>query len=253
MEARTPPSPLSPHPASPPQPQNRRARLRAETTQEIKTVALALMSSGGPDAITLRAIAREMGMTANAIYGYYATRDDLVTTLIAEVYTSLVDVAEAARDTLPTDDGAGRILAWATAFRRWALDNPEGFRLVYGDPVPNYRSPEGGPAAEAARRACTGLTGLVATAWPRAAARQSDGSHESYEWSDFAPSLTAAVREDFPDLPPAAVALALRVWGRMHGLVSLEIYGHLGGQTGAPEKIYRAEMRDLVRSLGLSA
>ncbi|MFC8823904.1 TetR/AcrR family transcriptional regulator [Streptomyces sp. NPDC057137] len=250
MEARTPPSPPSPQPPNPPRPQNRRARLRAETTQEIKSVALALMSSGGPDAITLRAIAREMGMTANAIYGYYATRDDLVTTLIAEVYTSLVDVAEAARDALPAEDSAGRILAWATAFRQWALDNPEGFRLVYGDPVPNYRPPEGGPAAEAARRACAGLTGLVATAWPQAVARQSD---ESYEWSDFAPSLAAAVREDFPDLPPVAVALALRVWGRMHGLVSLEIYGHLGGQTGAPEKIYRAEMLDLVRSLGLSA
>ena len=79
---------------------SRRERLRAETTEEIKAIALKLMASGGPDAIALRAIAREMGMTAGAIYGYFPTRDDLVTTLINDVYTSLVEKAEAARDAL---------------------------------------------------------------------------------------------------------------------------------------------------------
>src|SRR2546428_11850071 len=109
-------------------PKGRRERLRAETTAEIKKVALELMASGGPDAITLRAIAREMGMTAGAIYGYFPTRDDLVTTLISDVYTSLVDKAEAARDALSPGDAGGRILAWGMAFREWSLANPEGFR-----------------------------------------------------------------------------------------------------------------------------
>ncbi|OPG14785.1 TetR-like C-terminal domain-containing protein [Microbispora sp. GKU 823] len=59
------------------------------------------------------------------------------------------------------------------------------------------------------------------------------------------------VREKFPDLPPAAVALALRVWGRMHGLVALEIYGHLRTLTNEPAAVYRDEMTDLIRSLGL--
>src|ERR1700759_2024679 len=92
---------------------SRRARLRAQPAQEIKTVALDLMAAGGPEAVTLRAIAREMGMTANAIYGYYATRDELVSTLIADLYTAFVDGAEAARDLRPARDAAGRILAWA--------------------------------------------------------------------------------------------------------------------------------------------
>ncbi|WP_406284188.1 TetR/AcrR family transcriptional regulator [Embleya sp. NBC_00896] len=229
--------------------QTRRARLRVETAREIKTIALKLMAEGGPDAITLRAIAREMGMTANAIYGYYPTRDDLVSTLISDVYTSLVEAAEAARDALPVEDAAGRILAWARAFREWALANPEGFRLIYGDPVPGYRAPEGGAAAEAGHRACAGLTGLVAAAWPHAEALQSD---DAYDWSDFDATLVGLVRAQFPDLPPTAVALALRVWGRMHGFVSLEIYGHLRGQTGDPGRIYRTEMLDLARSLGLT-
>lgn len=229
---------------------SRRERLRAETSAEIKAIALKLMSAGGPDAISLRAIAREMGMTAGAIYSYYATRDELVTTLTADVYTALVDRAEAARDAVPSDDVGGRVLAWAETVREWALANPEGFRLIYGDPVPGYRPPEDGPAKDAEHRACAGLTGLVAEAWARAEALQPSG--RSYGWEDFDPDLVAHVREKFPDLPPAAVALALRVWGRMHGLVALEIYGHLRTLTREPAAVYRDEMTDLIRSLGLA-
>ncbi|TMR92364.1 TetR/AcrR family transcriptional regulator [Nonomuraea basaltis] len=227
---------------------SRRERLRAETTAEIKTIALKLMAAGGPDAISLRAIAREMGMTAGAIYSYFATRDDLVTTLIGDVYTALVGRAEAARDTVPADDPGGRILAWAQTVREWALANPEGFRLIYGDPVPGYHAPADGPAKEAEHRACTGLTGLVAAAWPEAG-RQAGGG--DYAWSDFEPSLAHAIQGSFPGLPPAAVALTLRVWGRMHGLVALEIYGHLRGLTRDPSAVYQDEMISLITSLGL--
>ncbi|MFC3999081.1 TetR/AcrR family transcriptional regulator [Nocardiopsis sediminis] len=226
----------------------RRERLRAETTAEIKEVALALMASGGPDAITLRAIAREMGMTANAIYGYFATRDDLVTTLINDVYTALADAVDAAWEAVPAGDPAGRIRAWAHAFRDWGLANPEGFRLIYGDPVPGYRAPEGGAAPDAARRVCTGLAGLAAAAWP-------DIGHlhagDDFAWSDFDPGLLDKVRPEFPDLPPAAIALALRIWGHLHGLVSLEVYGHLRTQTVSPDKLFRVELAQLVRSLGI--
>ncbi|MCO6005180.1 TetR/AcrR family transcriptional regulator [Actinoallomurus purpureus] len=226
----------------------RRARLRAQTIAEIKAIALKLMTDGGADAISLRAIAREMAMSGSAIYSYFETRDALITTLINDVYTSLVDQVEAARDACPPDDAAGRILAWGQAVREWALANPEGFRLIYGDPVAGYQAPETGPAPEAAKRACLGLAGLVAAAWPHAENLQSTGDHQ---WSDFAPTLVATVREAFPDLPPAALALALRVWGRMHGLIALEIYGHLGPQTREPAKLYHAEMLDLAKSLGL--
>ncbi|CAL9638649.1 TetR/AcrR family transcriptional regulator [Streptomyces sp. enrichment culture] len=228
----------------------RRARLRAETTAEIKKVALALMASGGPDAITLRAIAREMGMTANAIYGYFATRDDLVTTLIDDVYTALADAVQSAWEAAPATDPAARIRAWAEAFRTWALTHPQGFRLVYGDPVPGYQAPEGGPAPDAARRVCTGLTALAAAAWPHAR-HLYDGS--TFDWSDFDPGLLAKVRPAFPDLPPAAVALALRIWGHLHGLVSLEIYGHMRTQTTSPDKLFQEEIAQLTRTLGIPA
>ncbi|MFF2809672.1 TetR/AcrR family transcriptional regulator [Streptomyces sp. NPDC058000] len=227
----------------------RRERLRAETTAEIKRVALELMASGGPDAITLRAIAREMGMTANAIYGYFATRDDLVTTLINDVYTALADAVDASWDTAPANNPTERIQAWAHAFRNWALAHPEGFRLIYGDPVPGYRAPEGGAAPDAARRVCTGLAGLANAAWPHAEHLYADSD---FDWPDFAPGLVDKVRPTFPDLPPAAVALALRIWGRLHGLVSLEIYGHLHTQTTSPDKLFQEELSALLRSLGIA-
>ncbi|MFE6060405.1 TetR/AcrR family transcriptional regulator [Streptomyces sp. NPDC056431] len=260
----------------------RRERLRAETTAEIKDTALRLMASGGPDAITLRAIAREMGMTANAIYGYFATRDDLVTTLIDDVYSALADSVEAAwaqaatrgpaeppagdpadapagdpatqrpagdpATQRPAGDPATRILAWARAFRTWALANPEGFRLVYGDPVPGYRAPEEGPAPDAARRVCTGLAGLAAAAWPYAEPLYRDSA---FTWDDFDAGLLDKVRPAFPDLPPAGVALALRLWGHLHGLVALEVYGHLGRQTTSPDKLFQEELTRLVTTLGV--
>jgi AcrR family transcriptional regulator len=231
------------------QTQSRRARLKAETAQEIKSIALKLMADVGPDGISLRAIAREMGMTAGAIYGYYPTRDDLITTLINDLYTALLDWIAAAHDACPADDPAARILTCAEALREWSIANPQGFRLIYDAPVPGYQPPPGGPAAEAEHRACAGLTSLVAAAWPHARAHQSDGDHT---WSDFDPRLVDETRSAFPDLPPAAVALVLRIWGRMHGLVSLEISGRLGRETREPAKLYRAEIRDLIKSLGLT-
>ncbi|KUJ65788.1 TetR family transcriptional regulator [Streptomyces albus subsp. albus] len=226
----------------------RRERLRAETTAEIKNTALKLLGSGGPDAITLRAIAREMGMTANAIYGYFATRDDLVTALIADVYTSLADAVDAAWADSAQAEPAARIQAWAHAFRDWALANPEGFRLIYGDPVPGYRAPEGGAAPQAAQRVCVGIAALAAAAWSPARPPYDDGD---FTWADFDPGLLGKVRPAFPDLPPAGVALALRIWGHLHGLVALEVYGHLRAQTLSPTKLFGAELSQLVRSLGL--
>ncbi len=204
--------------------------------------------TGGPDAITLRAIAREMGMTANAIYGYFATRDELVTALIADVYTELADALDAAWAASSHSGPAARIQAWAHAFRQWALANPEGFRLIYGDPVPGYQAPEGGAAPGAARRVCVGIAALAAAAWPPAEPPSADAD---FTWDDFDPRLLDKVRPAFPDLPPAGVALALRIWGHLHGLVALEIYGHLRAQVLTPDKLFHAELAHLLQSLGL--
>lgn len=228
---------------------SRRERLRAEAAQEIKTIALKHMAENGTAAVSLRAIAREMGMTAGAIYSYYDTRDDLITALIADVYNSLAATLEEAIAAAPQGPVA-QVMAYGQAYRSWAVANPQEFRLVYGDPVPDYQVPACGAAAEAEHRACTVLTGVVATAWPWAQRLHAD---DNYDWSDYDRDFAMMVRQSFPDLHPAAAALALRLWGRLHGLVSLEIYGHLRPQIQDPEKLYHAELVDLTHLLGLTA
>ncbi|UGQ11312.1 TetR/AcrR family transcriptional regulator [Yinghuangia sp. ASG 101] len=228
---------------------SRRERLRAETTREIKTIALRQLAEEGPGAISLRGIARDMGMTARAIYSYFPTRDDLITALIDEIAASLSDAVESASHAVPDTDPGGRLLAWGQALREWALAHPEDFRLFYGRPVPGYQPPEDGPVDRTARRVCRELTRLVAAAWPHARHHQP----EDTSWADLHPDYVAKIREDLPDVPPAAAALALRVWGRMHGLVALEIDGHIHPVADNPAALHRAEMLDLVRSLGLDA
>ncbi len=227
---------------------SRRERLRLETSREIRVIALRQMAEGGPGAISLRGIAREMGMTARAIYSYFPTRDDLITALIGEIAASLAETLESASSVVPDTDPGGRLMAWGQALREWALANPESFRLFYGHPVPGYEPPEDGPVDQTARRVCRDLTRLVAAAWPQARHLQP----EDTSWSDLHPDHVAKIREDLPDVPPAAAALALRVWGRMHGLVALEVDGHIHPVAGNPAALHRAEMLDMVRSLGLS-
>ncbi|MFQ6231166.1 TetR-like C-terminal domain-containing protein [Nocardia sp. NPDC002869] len=84
--------------------------------------------------------------------------------------------------------------------------------------------------------------------WPHRRGRAADAH---VDWADFAPELTGHVRSEFPELPPAGLAFALRMWGRMHGLIALEVYGHLRPQTADPAKLFRAEMDELVDKLGL--
>jgi hypothetical protein len=129
------------------------------------------------------------------------------------------------------------------------LGNPQGFRLIFGDPVPGYHPPQGGPAPDAIRRICTGLNALAAAAWPHAEHLYRDSA---FEWSDFDPALLHDVRTAFPELPPAAVALALRIRGHLHGLVSLEIYGHMRTMTLSPDKLFNEELTQLLRALALT-
>jgi AcrR family transcriptional regulator len=180
-----------------------------------------------------------MGMTARAIYSYFPTRDDLITALVRNVGRSLADALETARDTATTP--RDKLLAWGYALREWAAANPQGFRLVYGDPVPGYVPPsDENPIDQAARRICGGLNQLVAHA------RQPAGT--AFTWTDFPDSYVDRVK-DVPGLSPDTAALALRVWGRMHGLVTLEVFGHMGSVVHDPAAVYRAELLDIVRLL----
>src|SRR6266516_5729543 len=126
-----------------------RARVRAEMTDEIKAVARKHLAADGAN-LSLRAVARDMGMVSSALYRYFPRRDELLTALILDAYNSMGEAAETADAAIThRTDITGRWLAVTHALRTWALDRPHEYALIYGTPVPGYAAPQDtvGPAA----------------------------------------------------------------------------------------------------------
>ena len=118
-----------------------RARVRAEMIDEIKETARRQLASEGAN-LSLRAIARELGVVSSALYRYFASRDELLTALIIDAYNAIGEAGERA-DAAITErlDLTRRWLAVANAWREWALDHPAEYALIHGSPVPGYAAP----------------------------------------------------------------------------------------------------------------
>src|SRR5512143_3736128 len=113
----------------------------ADLQTAIKETAWKQIAEFGAPTLSLRAIARELGITAPAIYNYFPRRDDLVTALIIDAYTSFGDSQIEARDAVAADDLSGRMLAIGVAYRDWALAYPQRYQLLFGTPIPGYEAP----------------------------------------------------------------------------------------------------------------
>ena len=217
-----------PHqPATDGPPLSRRERARAATIDEIKETATRLMSEQGTTDLRFSDIAREMGMTAPALYRYFADRDELLTALIADTYDELGAVVAAARERVPTDDIWGRFLAVANAYRSWANHDPVRFALILGMPVPGYAAPEDGPTTEAAIRAMSQLKAIFFDAAEQGAL----GAPLLTEVHEALRECTEVEKQTHPDEPdqsPEMFQAMLHSWASLHGFTSLEAHGHLG-------------------------
>src|SRR6187455_3051463 len=122
--------------------QSARERAKAEVRSEILDVARKHLADSGPTELSVRAVARELGLVPSAVYRYFENRDELLTALIIESYDALGAEAEAALTSASLRKPATRWLAVARAIRAWALRNPHEFALLYGTPVPGYSAPD---------------------------------------------------------------------------------------------------------------
>lgn len=227
--------------------QSRRERARAATTAEIVDTARRLLVGSGPSAVTLRAIAREMGMTAPGLYRYVASHEDLMSVLIAALYDELTGELEAARDAAGPDTGV-RVLATARAFRRWGLAHPAELGLVFGSPVPGYDAPADGVAHEAGRRFGTVFLGLFVELWARAPFPvRPDG--------EIAPGLLdelCAWAVPGFDLPLGALEVFLRCWMRLYGAVVMEAFGQISFAVLDAEPLFELELAALTELVGIA-
>lgn len=236
-------------PALPPaRPPGRRERLRAEAIAQIKAAGREQVRTEGAAGLSLRAVARAVGMSSPGLYRYYASRDDLLTQLIADAYDDLTAALVQARDAA----GPGRrdrVQAVALAYFDWADGHKPEWALVFGAPVPGYQAPPDGPTTQAARRFGVVFTDLVAEGWT--------GCPEGFASPPVLPRRPGAVLDlgggALPD-DPRFLGVVSRLWSRLHGVIALGLFGHLLPSTIAPESVrtlYEAEVEDQLRVLGL--
>jgi AcrR family transcriptional regulator len=197
-----------------------RERVRAELIADIKRLACAQIAAEGAPSLSLRAIARDLGMASSAIYRYFASRDELLTALIIDSYEALGAAVEDASTKAKPDDLLGRWIALGQAVRRWALANPAEYGLIYGTPVPGYKAPE--LTIPSATRYTEVLIALLvdidATRSTRSIRALSPAARREYKL--FRTRTGTNVSDD-------VLIDGLAAWGMLFGTVSFEVFGHL--------------------------
>ncbi|MCX4759835.1 TetR/AcrR family transcriptional regulator [Streptomyces sp. NBC_01275] len=223
--------------------QGARARARIEVTAAIKDEARRQLAAEGAAKLSLRAVARELGMVSSALYRYFPSRDDLLTALIIDAYDSLGERAETAHAAVADADPVRRWVAVCEGVRGWALANPHEYALIYGSPVPGYSAPQ--TTVPAASR-----VGLLLIAIVRDA-QQGPGL--------AAPPLCAALRPEAermaadlaPDLPPEAAVALVAAWAELYGLVGFELFGQFHRVVEDREPFFHHAATRLAHGVGL--
>lgn len=225
-----------------------RARARAQTMRDIARIGREHLARHGAAALSLRAVARDLGVVSSAVYRYVASRDELLTMLIVEGYGELGDAVDAAVTAVPESEHRERFLALGRAVRGWALAEPAMYALLYGAPVPGYAAPE--------ERTTVPGTRVARALIEIAAAAHADGRLAVPATPAPGPALARGfegVREQFAtDLPDAAIARGVLVWASVFGCVSFEVFGQYGPDgMGDPEDLFERHLAALADDLGL--
>jgi AcrR family transcriptional regulator len=234
---------------------SRRERARADTLREIKQTARQVLVDHGVDGLALRAVAREMGITAPALYRYFASREDLVENVVADLYDELCDVLEAVRDAAEPATPGVALVEVARAFRTWATTHHAEFGLLFGSAgervLPDDVHAQGErPAQLAAARFGGVFAALVARIYL-------DKGFPVPDDDALDPGLqeqlkTWCAKLPVP-LPLGVVSVFLSCWIRLYGMVCMEVFGHLRFALDDAEPMFEAELRNLGELLGVGA
>ena len=228
-------------------PSNARARVRAELTAEIIAAAGDELSDVGPAALSLRSVARRLGMVPSALYRYFPSRDSLLTALIIEAYESVGEAAERASGDHAGGSPMDRWLAVCGAVRQWGQENPHQWALIYGSPVPGYAAPE--VTVNAALR----ITEVVASFVRESPASRRKPAASVYPPADQLDPVVAPMRDVLmPGRRPEMVIGALMAWTSLIGMVGLELFGHYKGATTDFDPVFTYSMEVAGRVAGLA-
>jgi len=224
-------------------PTTARERVRAELTAEITDAARRQLAEVGAAALSLRAVARELGMASSALYRYFPSRDDLLTRLIIDAYDDLGAAAEPADD--PAAPPRGRWLAVCRAVRRWALEHPHEYALLYGSPVPGYQAPK--DTVRAASRVGIVLGAILGEAARAGLLPDGSGERDPGLGSDDA---VAVLGGEHPALDETVRVRGLLAWSALFGTISFELFGHFVGSVEDGDRYFDRAMSDLAGLIG---
>ncbi|MBX6390355.1 MAG: TetR/AcrR family transcriptional regulator [Frankia sp.] len=229
-------------------PAPRRERLRAATIEEIKETARAQLAEHGLSSISLRGVARAMGLTPSALYRYFDSHDELVRELCADAFSSLADELEASEAlTAHEPSGARRWLALARAYRHWALRHQVEYTLLFGPRTLDVDVKSARCGAEM-RRALAVLFRCMAD---QVACGCVDTSHlEAQLQPELREELVAWGQAEGVPISPAALAACLSVWTSLHGALSLELFGHFPPQITDFDDLYDMQMLNVLVRIG---
>lgn len=225
----------------------RRARQRDATLAEVRSTARALLVRSGPEALTLRATAREMGLTAPALYRYVASHEDLVGAVCQDVLDEVTATLEAARDTEPRSDPVARLMAACRAFREWALAHPREFQLTFASVA--ERPPLGHELPGESISFGAVFLGIFVEIWEQQPFPVPPGEVLP---RTLVGQLDAFAAATATDLPTGALVAYLNGWVRLYGSVTLEVFGHLGFALTDAEALFEAMLADMRASLTAS-
>lgn len=219
---------------------SRRDRVRQQTIEEARRIAVQQLAEVGAGGISLNAIAREMGMTGPALYRYIPSRDALLTDIVLDAYRDLGDALWADIEATAGRDPETRLRSQCQVLREWALSNPNRYMLLFGTPVPGFHAPveQTQPAAQRALEAP--IVQLLEVAPERWEPSTDPFEIELESWARGA---------GISPMPGALLKQALARWTRLHGVLSLEIEGHFGMGLPDPALLYESEVDELVRAM----
>lgn len=190
-------------------------------------------------------------MVSSAVYRYFPSRDDLLTRLIVDAYTSLGEAARTAERGVARADRMGRWLAIANAVRAWAIARPHEHGLIFGTPVPGYRAPEDtiDPAAIVPLLLLEVMADAAATGRSVAWAGRPIAGEVRHDLATLRASLPPASAP----LDDAAAMQGLMAWTQLIGVISFELFGHLANVIVDQDKYFVQQMRNIGLDLGLGS
>ncbi len=235
----------------------RRDRLRAATTEEIIQTARQLLVASGPDAVSLRAIAREMGMTAPGLYRYFGSHTELLRHVCGSIFIELAgDIDRAIHAAAgPAEQGPEQVtekltikmVAACREFRRWALNHKPEFALLFGVPLPGFDG-QYDVADECALAFAGVFFRLFLELWSRAPFPVTPVEEMDPGLRDDLERYRAALGAD---IPVGAVLTFLRCWIVLYGAVSMEVFGHMDFAVGDAAPMFEITLGDLASLVGL--